>query len=361
MHSTPHEPRHGAIARTPSASRLRRNVPRGWAVAIVLVCACGGTRTDVYVAGYVNYGPGETATLWTYGNPVALTAEPQRSLATAVTVSDTGDVYVAGSVARAAGSTNMAVYWKNGAPVALTDGTRESSAEAITVSGGHVYVAGYETDAWPVTVARLWKDGVATPLTTGASKAVASSIAVSGDDVYVAGYETETTEVAPQQFMVVPVAKVWKNGVATTLTDGTNVGVANSVALFGGDVYVAGWEGPPGPGLAKVWKNGVLVALTDDVLGAQANAVTLRGSDVLAVGGQFNGRQNVPKIWTNGVAVNLAADGTALAKAIAVAGTDVFVVGYDGDAAVYWKNGTAYRLSHPISHAVAMSIAIYEH
>jgi len=338
---------------------MRRYVHRVWPIAIVLLCACGETRTDVYVAGYVDNGTGVTATLWTNGNPVALTAEPQRSLATAVTVSDAGDVYVAGGVRGA--SADMAVYWKNGVLVALTDGTRQSFAEAITVSGGHVYVAGYETDG-PGPVAKFWMDGVATPLTNGSSNADAVSITVSGDDVHVAGYEVERTEVAPNQFVVADVAKYWKNGVATALSDGKNEGVASSVAFSGGDVYVAGWEGAVGAVLvAKVWKNGVPVALTDGVRGAKATAVTFRGGDVLAVGGQSNGRLDVPTIWTNGVAASLVAKDQAFAEAIAIAGTDVFVVGYDGPSAVYWKNGIAFPLSHASSGADAMSIAIYQH
>src|SRR2546428_5884447 len=154
----------------PTRHQLRR-VHRGCLVAISLLSGCGGAsaRSDVYIAGYVDNGTGPTATLWANGNPVALTADTQRSLATAVTVSESGDVYVAGGVAGA--SADMAVYWKNGAVVTLTDGTRQSFAEAIAVSEGHVYVAGYETDEGTGPVAKFWKNGVATALTKGTSNA----------------------------------------------------------------------------------------------------------------------------------------------------------------------------------------------
>jgi hypothetical protein len=254
----------------------------------------------------------------------------------------------------------MAVYWKNGALVALTDGTRQSFAEAIAVSGGHVYVAGYETEGF-APVAKFWKDGVATPLTNGTSNADAVSIAVSGGDVHIAGYEVKKTQVGPNEFVIADVARYWKNGVATALTDGKNEGVARSVALSGGDVYVAGWEGAGPVLIAKVWKNGVQVALTDGVRSAKAMAVSLRGSDALAVGGQSNGSLDVPTIWTNGVAARLVAKEQAFAEAIAIAGTDVFVAGYDGASAVYWKNGIAYPLSHASTDADARSIAIYQH
>jgi len=43
---------------------------------------------------------------------------------------------------------------------------------------------------------------------------------VFGTDVYVAGFENNGTK---------DVAKVWKNGVATSLTDGTNWATARSI------------------------------------------------------------------------------------------------------------------------------------
>ncbi len=82
-----------------------------------------------------------------------------------------------------------------------------------------MYVAGYESNGIK-DVAKVWKNGVATSLTNGSNDAVANSVFVLGTDVYVAGYEKKGTKT---------VAKVWKNGVATSLTNGSNDARANSV------------------------------------------------------------------------------------------------------------------------------------
>ncbi|HMW94126.1 MAG TPA: hypothetical protein PKE67_04455 [Chitinophagales bacterium] len=71
-------------------------------------------------------------------------------------------------------------------------------------------------------------------------------------DVYVVGYENIGTK---------DVARIWKNGVTTSLTDGINGADANSVFVQGNDVYVAGYESNGAKYVAKIWKNGVATVL----------------------------------------------------------------------------------------------------
>jgi hypothetical protein len=88
---------------------------------------------------------------------------------------------------------------------------------------------------------------------------------VDGTDVYAAGLETINGTL---------IAKVWKNGVATTLS--TDYGSAESVVVSGGDVYVAGYETENNLTVSKLWKNGVGVALSTGSNNAAAYSVAVK-------------------------------------------------------------------------------------
>ncbi len=216
----------------------RRNASLAGLAAALIVGGCS-PEPDVYVAGWEWNGTALVAKVWKNGAATALSDGTQGALATAVAVSG-GDVFVAGGVD--GGGADIATYWKNGAAVPLTDGATQAFANAIAVSGADVYVAGYQG-----ATAMYWRNGAPVALTNGVYDADALAVAVSGGDVYVAGWEVEVTEVAPGSFIITNVAKVWKNGVATALTDGTNPAVARDIAVVGPDVYVAGAEREDAP------------------------------------------------------------------------------------------------------------------
>ncbi|PKV62762.1 hypothetical protein [Pontibacter ramchanderi] len=84
-----------------------------------------------------------------------------------------------------------------------------------------VYAAGYEENIKGISVAKYWKDGIATALTDGTHGANATSIFVVGNDVYVAGNEAT----AERKY----VAKYWKNGNEINLTAGANMAFIHSI------------------------------------------------------------------------------------------------------------------------------------
>ena len=204
-------------------------------------------------------------------------------------------------------------------------------------------------------------------LPSGSTGSISTAIAVSGNDVYVAGTGiTGNIYNGPQKY----IAKYWKNSNAINLTDGTNSAQAWSIAVSGNDVYVGGielngrsYQDASGftykKSIAKYWKNSQPLILTDGSEDAYAESIAVSGTDVYVAGTEWNGksyqiqgsadtyRKSVAKYWKNGKPINLT-DGTedAVAKSIAVSGTDVYVAGTVNGYATYWKNGVAVKLSN---------------
>jgi hypothetical protein len=260
------------------------------------------------------------------------------------------DVYIAGYVTYGPGKNLGAAYWKNGAITKLTDSLTFADARGIAVQGNDVYVVGTLSSAdLSAYHAVYWKNGVATTLSSP-SNSQAWAIAFRGTDMYVVGSAYNTTLNTPQ-------ATCWKNGVATTLTGGI---LANAIAVNGTDIYVAGSAGTPGNLVAAWWKNGVATTLTG---GFEATAITVNGTDVYVAGTMNNG---TAVYWKNGVATLLTNDAVAnnigySVCGIAANGADVFVTGGalyndgtnpllnngNGIVATVWKNNVAAILSIP--------------
>ena len=167
--------------------------------------------------------------------------------------------------------------------------------------------------------------------------------------VYVAGFESNGSK---------DVAKVWKNGVAISLSNGSNSAEARGVFVVGADVYATGFEN----GDAILWKNGVKTILsTGSGSLAWGYSLFVSGADVYVAGIQYPsfGANLVAKLWKNGIVTNLS-DGTdrAEASSVFVHGTDVYVGGQDSTYAVVWKNGVATKLSSGLSSAFVSSVFV---
>ncbi len=311
------------------------------------------------MAGWESNGAVQVARLWRNGQGQDLSDGARGALATGVAVSGQ-DVYVSGGVD--GGTFDVATYWRNGLPVALSDGTSQAFGEAIAVSGEDIYVAGYRSPGGP-SIATVWKNGESTALTDGTSNASALAVAVSGGDVYVAGFEIGVTEAAPRAAPTY-IAKVWRNGVATALSDGVEPAVASSVVVAGRDVYVAGRVEKDGVVVATVWRNGTQLPLTDGTYGAVATGVAVDGGEVLVSGVENDGVVDVAKVWRDGVPMDLTSaawqdpERPAMAMAVAAASGDAYTAGYHGRSAVYWKNGTEIVLTDGSLNADARAIAV---
>lgn len=201
-----------------------------------------------------------------------------------------------------------------------------------------VYVAGYETIS-SNAVAKYWKNGIGTALSDGVNYALATSIFVDGDDIYVSGYEYIGTN---------SVAKYWKNGTSFNLTNGSTLAAASSIFVSNGDVYVCGQEQSGDKFIAKYWKNGMPHNLSDGTKSSYTESIFVSGSDVYICGIQHSdvNSNTTAKYWKNGIATNLTNEGyNCSARSILLSGNDLYVVGSEGNDVKYWKNGSAVTVA----------------
>jgi hypothetical protein len=223
-------------------------------------------------------------------------------------------------------------------------GLIEKQGDPLSITGKQilsvpdVYVAGSEGGQ-----AKYWKNGVGVTLPGGTA---ANGIVVVGTDVHVCGYG-----VNPSTFNLV--ALYWKNGVLTTLSDGTNHVLASGIAVSGTDVYVSGKVGFfANTGL--YWKNGIETSLG---AGEPNGVFAAANGDIYIANGEWGN----PSYWKNGTLVTLTGPSGAYVRAVAVNGSDVFVVGTNSsgptETALYWKNGVPQFLLNP-SKTNAMAVAV---
>ncbi len=349
-----------ATLQSATATSLKVIVPAVGAVSGEVIIKAGNQTAsggnisympDVFVAGYQYNSNRPLATYWK--NSTAIMLSTEESALNAICINGP-DVYAAGR--ERINNLQLANYWKN--TTKTTVGINESAANAIAVSGADVYVGGWEIING-FDLSRYWQNGAGTTIsandpiisqvvtgngsctgiyidnnrvyavgsyrnsqgrfspwefTNGTIPAntipnndkhsFANAVFVSGEDKYVAGNQNNAT-------YGLAMATIWKNGTATTLTEGTaSVGVATAVFVAGSDVYVAGYEQENyyggGPTFAKYWKNGVEVKLS--TASSSATGIAVFGNDVYVSGWENNGNYNVATYWKNGVPFNLGAD-----------------------------------------------------
>ncbi|MDR3286704.1 MAG: hypothetical protein LBT27_04615, partial [Prevotellaceae bacterium] len=220
-----------------------------------------------------------------------------------------------------------------------------------------VYVAGYESNNSFITVAKLWKNGTAKALSDGSQNARAYSVYVSGNDVYVAGFDDGK-------------AVLWKNNdAAIALTDGSHTAYAYSVFVSGNNVYVVGNEYDAGRDVAKLWKDKVEQTLAD-ADNTLARSVYVSGNDVVYVAGyKYDAATttSTPVLWRNGIAQTLDYDATqnVFATSVFVSDGNIYVAGYKSDMAtgrftpILWTNGTEQTLPYDTQYNSIRATSVF--
>ncbi|MGV3613669.1 MAG: hypothetical protein ACO1N0_22095 [Fluviicola sp.] len=151
----------------------------------------------------------------------------------------------------------------------------ESRGLGVAVYGFNIYVAGYQYNGNKY-ISKLWHNGNATVQNDNIlADAYGNGIFVSGSDVYVAGEEDNGN---------LSVAKYWKNSTSgfgvpngrTTVTLSAANSGANSIFIKGNDVYVVGYEFAAGRYQPTIWKNGIATSLSNSLFSGNANSVFVK-------------------------------------------------------------------------------------
>ncbi len=247
------------------------------------------------------------------------------------------NVYVAGAVGSAA------VLWKNG----IADTIDQGCIRSLFIDGSDVYAAGWQWQPkiinglpLPLPVAAYWKNGVPVVLSDTSRVSYVQSIFVADNHVYAVGHEQDITRRSSVPFK----AKCWKDGLSVTLSSPDAINSdAFGVFVSGADLYVVGWTRNLNKGIvATYWKNGVPVYLTDGTVDCTAKAIVVAGTDVYVAGTVNFQDMNteggfviypqakcVATYWKNGKPFALSTEGS-YASSIFVNGTDVYVAGTIG-------------------------------
>ncbi len=237
-----------------------------------------------------------------------------------------------------------AVDLTNGAYSSTANGIAASNnvnLNTITACGSNINTNGVYIAGVIGNNAVLWKDGVATTLTNnpanGNKYAYAVKTLVYNNDVYVLGDEYDSTNTGNASTI-----KLWKNGVLTNITNGTTYAEAWSMDVYNGDVYICGTEAVGNSNsVPKVWKNGVATILPKDTFDfADPTGIKVFNGDVYVCGsvdrnnpgsGAYSSRA---LYWKNGVInfLSNAANSThANAWGLFINNGDVYVTGSESN------------------------------
>lgn len=135
------------------------------------------------------------------------------------------------------------------------------------------------------------------------------------------------------------VAAYWKNGQAVFLNDPkSSTSDAWSIFVDQCDVYVAGSVFDGASSKAICWKNGMVMPLKCNTSRSGAYSVFVENGAVFVAG--YDGES--AQYWKNGVPVILADKGKA--KAIHVVNENIYVAGERNGTGIYWKDGQEFEL-----------------
>lgn len=277
--------------------------------------------------------------------------------ATGATGGTITDIYISGQI-KASNGNYVAAYWKNGVIHKLTDSsTYLNTADNIVIDGNDVYVGGQSTEGHKIYIC-YWKNGVKTNVAEGDVLTNYNSIAVYGGDVYMVGTQNNGT------------VAYWKNGKISNLDGKVGpLSQTRAIAVNKSGVYVAGSLSTDVDGVtnATYWKETSAIKLPSTAALSNATNVILNNNDVYITGFIINAAADTAQAvyWKNGILNKVTSSfggKPAVLYGLTLSGNDIYFGGYEYINGVphiaYWKNGIEVFKSPYTTQYAKFSISV---
>lgn len=328
-----------------------------WGIAAFTFFSCkkndkaSDTGKKLYVAGTVDDANGvSTARYWIDSTSKQIGAADAYVLDMAVAEKN---VYVITLESRANG--DFYGVYKNG--ILLYDYRQDTTIiSQIAVSGNDVYIAGSRyQNSFPNYRASVWKNGVLLFRDNSSLETQARGITLNGNSVILCGREANVST-------GVIAGRYWVNSTATTVPDCYEL---YSVATSGSDIYTAGVI--PGSNQPAYWKNTSRTMLQSAGQVGFTSEILVAGTDVYVAGYESVSSRYQPRLWKNGEYQTLANTYNQGGQAFGlfIDGTDVYVAGQlrhtqgaGNQVAVIWKNGVMKQLGSFTASSEAIGVSV---
>lgn len=357
-----------------SGGQSTMNVGASQSLTAVVSNASG----PVIYAWYVNGIDQDVSTAtWTCGSTwkvgyytidaVAISTDGRKAGSSSMTVSVEPNVY-AGGVSLSSSNHMIPGYWKNKVwnPLpCFTQTTYPNIVKSIFVAGNDVYSCGQNYDTQGFASSGYWKNDDWINLECPANMhATTNVIAYNQGSVFIAGGVSDTNIGLPG---------IWVNGAwnAVETPQGATSGSIQSIWIVGSDIYACGQVGLDGVDRPGFWKNGVWNELSRvSTKYGIANSICVYGSDVYVGGYSYDENWiEIPGYWKNSIWNQLPQDNAkqgALVWSLTLDGDDVYIggivrkIGYMTSG--YWKNSIWTELPplSPQRNAGTVAIVVSE-
>lgn len=343
-------------------------VPLSIAIIILISCCDSKDPNDIYVCGNST----TTAFYWANGVQTPLSPECPVAHVLCIRVAN-NDIYCGGYILEQKDGKAIAACWKNGKIIRLTDGSYSAYVHDFCLKGGIIYCVGNENDGPKTKVprfkysidydivrhsrAKLWRirDGEKSPfdelvLTSGEGHGSVESVYMDSEGMlHLAGYDKGVNgrAIGTIDWYYQSLYWRWRNGVLVSVENPfQKCSQATTVFGSGTDIFIGGWmdkDLQSTDGFEAIYKKDGWVKILPDAFEVTIEDGWTNGSEWYMCG-YNNGYNNVPHAYyyKNGQPVELYESGSAVPSAIhsiAVVGKDVYMSGFYGDSAGYWKNG----------------------